>query len=239
MTPRSMMNFTLPALIIIMALMSCQSVPRSDDKLTHMLRLMCGTSQENIEKHSRVAVIRTADPDYDYGLTTGHGVPEDRPCIVRDFEGRLSSVISIQYAPDYKSGTPTDWAILKFKPIKTPGLVRFEMEPTEFNPAINGMEVNFAKAFALPENFQHCQLELLDLKSETPWVSHNCRSIPGQSGSPVSITKDGKEKLIGLNIGTIWLVQNPNTGRPSKNGYLFLLNAATVQKIENTIQDLS
>ena len=204
-----------------------------------MLRLMCGTSDENIERHSRVAVIRTPDQDYDYGLTTGHGVPSDHPCIVRDFEGRLSSVISIQYAPDYRSGTNDDWAVIKFKPIKTPRLVRFEMEPIKANSAINGLEVNFARALALPENFQKCQLELLSFNPEKQWVSHNCRSVPGQSGSPISVSKDGEEKLIGLNIGTLWLISNPNTGRPSQNGHVFLLNATTVQKIEKTVQDLS
>lgn len=204
-----------------------------------MLRLMCGTSGKNIERHSRVAVLHTPDQDYDYGLTTGHGVPLDRPCIVRDFEGRLRSVISIQYAPNYKSGTNDDWAVIKFKPIKTPRLVRFEMEPIEANSAINGLQVNFARALALPENFQNCQLELLNFKSQKQWVSHNCRSIPGQSGSPISISKDGEEKLIGLNIGRLWLIKNPNTGRPSRNGYVFLLNTETVEKIEKTILSLS
>jgi len=202
-----------------------------------MLRLQCGSEDKTVSLQSRLAVLETSSKIYDYGLTTGHGVPEHRPCIVRDFDGRLSPISKIAFAENYESGTRTDWAILRFKKIKTPNLVRYNINSVDSNTSFNGMEINFARAKGLPDNKQKCHLETLDFKNGEEKTSHSCQSIQGQSGTPVTKTINGVEKLIGLHVGQLWMIVSPKTSKPDRKGYINLLDEDMVNEINDIIRN--
>lgn len=200
-----------------------------------MLRLQCKAGDE-FKLLSRVAVLNIASESYDYGLVTGHGVPPDRPCQVRDFEGRSADVSIISLAKDYKIGSQTDWALIRFEKISTPRLIRYDLVPFTEIASLDNMRVEFALARGLPENRQSCNLEILDFSKDERRVSHNCRSVPGQSGTPVTRRIDGRDTLVGLHIGQLWMLQSPKTGRPDKKGYINLFNLQTVEEIEALIK---
>jgi len=204
-----------------------------------MLRLQCGTENIARIRQSRLAVLKTSSKLYDYGLTTGHGVPEDRPCIVRDFDGRYAAIDVITYAQNYKSGTRTDWAILRFEKITTPNLVRYDINSVQTDISIDGMEINFARAKGLPDNKQKCHLEILSFSNNNQKISHSCRSFNGQSGTPVTKIINNQEKLIGLHVGQLWMHTSPVTGKPDRKGYINLLDEEMVAEIKDIIRQNS
>jgi hypothetical protein len=199
-----------------------------------MLRLVCQVPNGKIGI-SRIAVLDVGDPKYDFGFATGHAVPTERPCIVRDFIGGKSSVNLIKIADGYESGEPTDWAIIRFDKMKTNGLVRYSLEATENVEALVGQEFTFARARGRPENSQKCKLSVLDFNADMRRVVHDCRAIPGQSGSPITRIVDGDAKLVGLHIGMLWMHESPATGAPDRKGYINLFNQKTVAAIEEVI----
>jgi len=214
----------------------CQTT--ADRSPTHMLRLICESaagSQTN--NTSRIAVLDIGDHKYDFGFATGHGIPPERPCLVKDFEGRERSVDMIRLANDYKAGQKTDWAVIRFDRISTPGLVRYALEPINDLSVMETAQFSFAQARGLPENAQRCSLSILDFKNGRRRVSHDCRAIPGQSGSPITRIVEGTHKLVGLHIGHIWMLESPATGRPDRKGYINLLDQNTVEEIRDLIDE--
>jgi len=201
-----------------------------------MLRLECSDSaDDDIERLSRIAVLETSHSYYDYALATGHAVPDDRPCEVSDFQGGRSDVDLIRFADNYHPGAQTDWAIIRFPKISTPDLIRYKLDPLGDIDSLAGTEVRFATARGLPENAQICQLTILQFREDERHVAHDCRSIQGQSGSPVTRFEQGQHRLVGLHIGQLWMWDSPETGRPDRKGYINLLNSETVQEIETVI----
>lgn len=184
---------------------------------------------------SRVAVLDIGDQKYDFAFATGHAVPSERPCIVRDFVGGQSRVSLIKLADGYKSGETTDWAVIRFDKINTKGLVRYALNPIEDIEALAEKEYTFAQASALPENSQKCSLSILDFSEDHRRVVHDCRAIPGQSGSPITRWVDGVPMLVGLHIGHLWMLESPITRRPDRKGYINLLDQKTVGEIEAVI----
>ncbi len=203
-----------------------------------MLRLQCKAA-DDFKLLSRVAVLNIGLESYDYGLITGHGVPPDRPCQVLDFEGRSAPVSVISLAQNYKIGAQTDWALIRFEKINTPRLIRYDLVPFTDTTALDNMRVEFAQARGLPENRQSCNLEILDFSENERRVSHNCRSVPGQSGTPVTRRIDDRDTLVGLHIGQLWMLESPRTGRPDKKGYINLFNVETVDEIKALIETYS
>lgn len=175
------------------------------------------------------------DPIFDYGFATGHSVPSERPCAVKDFSGRKRSVNLIQLADGYQSGEKTDWAIIRFDKISTKSLVRYELEPIEDLGPLDENRFSFAQARGLSENAQTCRLSILDFDNGRHRVTHDCRAVPGQSGSPITRIVDGTHKLVGLHIGHLWMFKSPETGRPDRKGYINLLDQKTVEEIESII----
>jgi len=56
-----------------------------------MLRLNCeGAEKTGIR--SRLAVLDIGNPNYDFGFSSGHGIPAERPCVVMDFQGKSKPV---------------------------------------------------------------------------------------------------------------------------------------------------
>lgn len=201
-----------------------------------MLRLVC-EGDANTTRISRIAVLETADSKYDFGFATGHALPTERPCIVRDFEGRSSPVNLIRYADGYKSGDRTDWAVIRFDKVSTKGLVRYVLDPIRDLDELETEQFSFAQARGLSENAQSCKLSILDFKNGRQRVTHNCRAISGQSGSPITRIVDGQHKLVGLHIGHLWMFESPETGRPDRKGYINLLDDRTVEEIQMVIAE--
>lgn len=199
-----------------------------------MLRLVCeGTEESDLQ--SRLAVLKTSNSDYDYGFATGHAVPAERPCAVKDFEGRSRPVDFIQLADNYQAGESTDWAIIRFKRISTKGLVRYALEPVEDLGDFEAGFFSFAQARGLSENAQSCRLSVLDFQNGRTRVTHDCRAVPGQSGSPITRKVGGETKLVGLHIGHLWMLESPETGRPDRKGYINLLNQDILDEISAII----
>ena len=223
--------------LILLALIGCQTTSPNPEELngfTHVLRLECvGGNAPNLQ--SRIGALDTNNPIYDFALVAGHAVPVERPCVVKDFFGRKSNVSLIRLADGYKSGEDTDWAIIRFKKIKTPNLVRYPLEPFEINGPLNEIRVRFAQAFALPENTQDCRLTTLEFPNNTQRISHDCRAIAGQSGSPLTTIVDGKHKLVGLHVGHLWMLDSPETRRPDRKGYINVFTSDMVADIKQVI----
>lgn len=199
-----------------------------------MLRLLCDGANKQ-ETQSRIAVLDIGDPKYDFGFATGHAIPPERPCAVKDFDGKQRSVDLIRLADGYKSGEKTDWAIIRFDKISTRQLVRYQLEPVEDFGPLNQQIILFARAMGLPENAQPCMLDLLDFKNGFYRMTHDCRAVRGQSGSPLTRIVDGKHKLVGLHVGHLWMFPAPDTGRPDRRGYVNLVNRDTISEIQTII----
>ncbi len=203
-----------------------------------MLGLRCANSN-NIITRSRLAVL---DVDWtkktDYALVSGHGLPLQRPCKAHDFNGNEQIVEKIGYSSNFEAGTQDDWALISFKRLPTKDLVRYPLVPISKRVEnLKRAPVSFAKARGLPENNQECHLIPTDLyASENIFMFHNCRSIPGQSGSPVTYTFEGQDYLVGLHLGRAWFLQSPETGRPAVLGYLSLMNSEMVEDIRTIVE---
>ena len=217
-------------------LAACQSAEplRTAPQTTHMLRLSCEGETSGFYM-SRLAVLDIGDPFHDYGIGTGHGIPPGRPCEVADFEGRSAIVEHYDFAPDYASGTSSDWAILRFRRLATPELVRYPLEALQPATPEDGTEIQFAQARGLAENRQTCQIETLVFPGGQNRISHDCRNRAGQSGTPITQRIDGVDRLVGLHIGELWMVESPKTGRPDRKGYLNLFDDVTIAQIEAII----
>lgn len=160
----------------------------------------------------------------DFAIVTGHGLGERADCYVSDFQGNSHKVLSVTLASNYKSGTDTDWAVISFKKIKGPHIIRYPLEEYLSGlSALNKKNVSFAQARGLPENSQSCQLATMNIRNLediSSFIGHNCRAIGGQSGSPITSYESGKHKLIGLHLGNIWTLRSPITGKPGKINFL-------------------
>ena len=199
-----------------------------------MLRLICeGAEASHLQ--SRVAILDIDHEKYDFGFAAGHAIPPERPCKIRDFNRRSKSVDLIKFADSYQSGEKTDWAIIRFKKISTKGLVRYQLEPVEDLALLDQKTFSFAQARGRSENAQNCNLTELNFHNGRQRITHDCKAIPGQSGSPVTQLVDGKHKLIGLHIGQLWMLESPETGRPDRRGYINLLDVETVNEIKSVI----
>lgn len=193
--------------------------------------------------NSRVSVLETSEisnrRDYDYGLVTGHGAPLKHPCFVQDFMGNKKKVRGIWHSPNFDPGTDSDWAVISFKKMKTSNLVRYPLKVTQTN--WHDQPVNFAAARGLPNNNQLCKISELHFPKKTETkkrkvVTHNCRSIPGQSGSPLTTRIHETETLVGFHIGRIWMLSAPDTMKPGERGYLRVIDQDIVSQISNIIQ---
>lgn len=232
------MKRLLSGSLIFLTLAGCQSTALNTadpDSLTHVLRLECVKGDEP-GLQSRIGALETNNLKYDFALVAGHAVPDERPCVVKDFSGRQSKVSLIQLADGYVSGEDTDWAVLRFEKIKTPNLVRYTLEPFEIDRPLNEIPVFFAQAMALPENTQNCRLTALDFPNNIRRISHDCRAISGQSGSPMTTIIDDQHKLVGLHIGHLWMLDSPETRRPDKKGYINVFGSEMVADIQKIIE---
>ena len=162
--------------------------------------------------------------DRDFALVSGHGVAGDYPCFVSDFLGNTKKATVVSLAENYQAGTDTDWALISFKKIKGPHIQRYDVDNyAEDLSVLHDGLVAFAQARGLPENNQRCRIAEAvpeNLGKNGTIISHDCRAIGGQSGSPITQVINGHHRLIGLHIGSGWTLNSPITGKPGRVNFM-------------------
>ncbi|MDB2437628.1 hypothetical protein N9W89_02840 [Hellea sp.] len=197
------------------------------DTPTHTIFLNCQTNSTKVTQ-SKASILALPDgvnkSKHDFALVTGHGLINGHECNVRDFQGHKREVIGRVYAKNYKSGTDTDWAIISFKPIKGNHIIRYKTEDyVRDKELLHNMDVSFAQARGLPQNNQNCRLAVVNIptpKNDRDIYSHDCVAVPGQSGSPITQSVNGEDRLLGFHLGQVWTVKSPITKKP---GNLYIL----------------
>lgn len=190
---------------------------------THAVFLKCNLSGNKISQ-SKGAILELPiglkNSKRDFALVTGHGLKADTDCFVSDFQGNSRKVLTKIFAKNYKPGTETDWALISFKRIKGPHIKRYNFESYSETPSrLHDAPISFARARGLPQNSQNCKVAVVAIRTQDtskPIYSHTCRAIPGQSGSPLTQSSDGREHLIGLHLGHMWMLRSPLTGKPGQ-----------------------
>lgn len=192
---------------------------------------------------SRLAVLDVSETwksgKFDAGLTTAHGVLDNdgqpiEGCYILDFTGEKHKVHTITAADNYVAGSATDWAVITFKKIKNPAMVRYvvadPMNAERFDSmAENRLPVLFSSARGLPYSGQNCSLypkRYAGLTSDKyrGLLLHDCRAISGQSGAPVSIKRGDKDVLIGMHLGNMFVLQSPYMPRPATHNFMRILD---------------
>lgn len=218
------------------------------DLIVHTLVLKCQDDAGNIFK-SRLAALTddVGDRKYDYGLTTAHSVFALKNCLVSDSQGHRSKVVSYQVSPDYPSNdpynAPADWAVVKFKRIRTKGLVRFDLS----NDSLDRESITTAylpKGRGLFVNIKPCRVHFREArmppKGEPFNVpTHDCRTINGQSGTPLVTQPDVNSDLLGIHSGRSFMWPNDFRKGPKWHGRFVLLDGQTIDEIDAALDALS
>lgn len=170
-----------------------------------------------------------AKQKYDIAITTGHGLlGKDgkllKECFVRFPGSKPYPVTAAKLAPNYRPGSPSDWAALIIPKIRNDDLVRYAVGNKLTQKAFTDMaekrpSVLFAAARGLPINTQHCTLEPrrdagMGHKIHVGLFSHTCRAIAGQSGSPISILQNNEPIALGIHIGNSMIYGYPTLDTP-------------------------
>lgn len=212
----------------------------------HAVFLKCKID-DNREYQSKAVLFSLRKPlmkqGRDIAVVTGHGLEASQNCYIQDFQGHSEKITSISFAKDYKAGTETDWALVSFKAFKGEHLKRFHID--EYLKDIKSLDkanISFAQARGLPSNTQICRLALITLSvpkhKNSQYVSHNCKAIPGQSGSPLTRIVNGRHKLIGFHLGNIWTLNSPITGKPGSINFLRPYDKKMSEDIQRIIETM-
>lgn len=212
---------------------------------THAIFLKCRLGENRISQ-SKGAILDLpkglSESKKDFALVTGHGLHPKADCYISDFQGNSRKVLTKTFAKDYQSGTPTDWALISFKRIKGPHIKRYNLENYLENPStLNDTAISFARARGLPQNDQNCKIAVIALKTRKvsqPVFSHNCRAIPGQSGSPLTQEFEGDNHLIGLHLGNVWTLKSPLTGKPGRLNILKPYDKQMADEVRQTLNQM-
>jgi len=211
---------------------------------THAVFLKCKLS-DNIISQSKGAILELPKAlkktKRDFAIVSGHGLYAEADCFISDFQSNSRKVLTKTFAKNYQSGTETDWAIVSFKRIKGPHIKRYNLEsyldPTS---SIHNAPISFARARGLPQNSQSCKVDIVELKTlktSRPIFSHNCHAIPGQSGSPLTHNVNGRDQLIGLHLGSMWMLNSPLTGKPGKINIMRPYDKQIADEIRQVLSD--
>lgn len=216
----------------------------TDKTPTHAIILKCETTG-NWGYQSKGAILKingAANTKNDFAIVSGHGLNSNPNCFVSDFQGNSEPVLSKRFAKNYKAGTATDWAVISFKRIKGEHIIRYDVDIHLKNPAsLDKADVAFAEARGLPENNQSCKIAVLELNTseKSPLVfSHNCRAIPGQSGSPITYLENNNHRLAGFHLGYLWTVNSPLTGKPGRINFFRPFDSDMANEVKSAIKDL-
>lgn len=212
---------------------------------THAVFLKCNAGK-NLVNQSKGAIL-ALPPDLakagkDIAIVSGHGLEQSTDCYVGDFLGNSKKVLSVTFARDYKAGTDTDWALISFKKIKGRHIQRYDVDSVLPDlTALNDRAVTFAQARGLPENTQKCRLAdsvHKSLSDKGTIISHDCRAIGGQSGSPITQVINGRHKLIGFHIGSGWTIKSPMTGKPGHVNFMRSYDAQMSSEVKQALREM-
>jgi len=210
-----------------------------------VLHLECRYAETSFYQ-SKIALIKTRDARFDYGLSTGHGMTiKDlefaKDCRVIDHKGQHHALKAFYLPKTYAPGSETDWALIRLDKIRDDKIVRFQLPEVdalaEQDFRIKSNAVNFPKARGIGQNSQVCQSypsHYIGLKARNLLV-HDCRVLPGQSGSPVSVTTKESDLLIGLHLGTGFVMRSKVTGKAGRLGYFRFIDQVMVKEIDTII----
>ena len=197
---------------------------------------------------SKIALLESGSEQHDFALTTAHGVvqgldPAGRSCFVIDMKGKRRHVLGAYFAEGYEPGTSTDWAVLKLKKIKANSYTRFALAEIESDVLVsNGsVDVAFPKAIGIGYNTQPCKVypsEMLGIP-HSKILSHDCRVVGGQSGSPISVTRNEEFLLIGVHLGSAFSYRSPITHQPEHMGYFRSIDLEMHEEIVSAVEMLS
>ncbi len=197
---------------------------------------------------SKVALMETDSRDFDYGLTTAHGIKQSlfengESCFVLGLKGQPIFVEGAVLSPDYKAGSSSDWAVIKVRKIEKADYIRFSLAIIDAHLLSDNdhLEVTFPKARGLGYSHQSCRVYsgMRLGMSNTNILTHDCRAIPGQSGSPVSVAQADKNYLLGIHLGRAFIYRSPVTEKPENMGYLRRIDLEMGLAIETAVESLS
>lgn len=223
-------------------------------KGTHTLSLQCNTSK-TAYLMSRLAVLDVGiESPHDIAVTTGHGLIDSAgdklsDCTVRDFKGNAYKVISTKVAPNYAPGTPDDWAVITFEKARKTPLVRYALAAPLKTKAFDSLaetnlSVRFSSARGLPSSGQDCAMLPRSFAGFEPQrysglIPHDCRAVSGQSGAPISVTRDGHNVIIGIHVGHSFLLESPHADGPTRYGYMRVFDDHLRDHVNAIIMDLT
>ena len=221
-------------------------------------KLRCYLNEDEF-RLSVVSVLKLDEKDEsfrgsDIGVTTGHGlVGADgeflSDCFVYGPSGRKYKVKAQKLAPGFKRAASSDWAVIVFDKIRDKNLVRYVVDPglslTEFESlADEKFAVNFSTARGIHKNGQACHLfprKVASLKGDKfrGIVPHSCKSISGQSGSPVSISSASDSVLVGIHVGQSFALPIKNvTERARWYGFMRVVDNEFLYTLSGLLNDL-
>ena len=222
-------------------------VPRVITKTTptHSVFLKCNISENRISQ-SKGAILELPEgatkSKRDFAIVTGHGLKPNSDCFISDFQGTTRKVLTKTFAKNYKSGTDTDWALVSFKRIKGAHIRRYSLDNYQDTPAsLDNAPISFARARGLPQNSQNCKVAVVVLNTpekSQPIFSHTCRAIPGQSGSPLTQNFKGRDDLIGLHLGYVWMLNSPLTGKPGQMNIMKPYDKKMADEIRQSVSQI-
>lgn len=212
---------------------------------THAIFLKCRVS-DHFTYLSKGAILALPPElritDRDFALVSGHGVVSDDACFVSDFLGNSEKATLVSLAENYEAGTDTDWALISFKKIKGSHIQRYDVDNyAEDLTILHDGLVSFAQARGLPENNQQCRIaEVIPegLGENGTILSHDCRAIGGQSGSPITQIINGRHRLIGLHIGSGWTLKSPITGKPGRVNFMRSYDEKMSSEIKQALTEM-
>jgi hypothetical protein len=222
---------------------------------THTLEVRCDT-QENAVKISRLAVLSVPEAGtvkLDFGITTAHGLLDSsgmllKNCRVLDFEGQEYDLKTTKIAKNYAPGDPTDWALIVFERARNTDVIRYALaKPLSIENydklAEARLPLMFSSARGLGNNDQHCsalprRFIGMNKARYVGLLPHNCKAISGQSGAPVSITREGQNVIFGFHVGSAFWMGIPNVTKPAKHGYMRVIDDRIMTDINTSIAAL-
>ncbi len=206
------------------------------------LHLQC-QFQEGAYYTSKVALIKTKDDRFDYGLSTGHGLSFEGmsfsdDCRVVDHQGQSHYLKALYVPHSFSAGSSSDWALIRLPKIKDESIVRFQLpvfkDKVDQSFQDQSQTINFPVARGIGRNAQICQSYPGDYMglSDPNLLVHDCRVQPGQSGSPVSIGANEDNLLIGLHLGRGFILRSKITGKADLLGYYRFIDNNMVEEID-------
>jgi len=190
----------------------------------------------------------------DVAVTTGHGLvgPSGKildNCFVYGPSGRRYQVRVKKLAPGFKNATPSDWAVIVIDKMRDKNLVRYAVDPelsyNQFeNLAREKAVVKFSTARGILVNGQKCHLyprnyASLNRKIYDGIVPHSCKSIRGQSGSPVSVSAVDQNILVGIHVGQSFSLPIANvTDRARWYGFMRIVDDDLLVTLSSLLNDI-